>query len=78
LRIRINYITSWLGLKKLEIDSNSPGMVFLLSKDALYKQLKDVEKKYPGILVSETAGNTVLVLPEEIDEWEILKNYYAN
>lgn len=67
-----------IGLKRLEIESNSPGMVFLLSKDALYKQLKDLEDLFPGIIVSETAGNTVLVLPDKIDQWEILRNYYAN
>ena len=67
-----------IGLKRLEIEPNSPGMVFLLSKDALYKQLKQLENIYPGIIVSETAGNTVLVLPEGIDQWEILRKYYAN
>lgn len=67
-----------IGLKKLEIEPNSPGMVFLLSKDALYRELKELEKLYPGIIVSETAGTTVLVLPDEIDQWDLLKNYYAN
>ena len=67
-----------IGLKGLEIEHNSPGMVFLLSKDALYKQLKELEKLCPGIVVSETAGNTVLVLSEEIDQLEIIRNYYAN
>lgn len=67
-----------IGLKRLEIESNSPGMVFLLNKDALYKQLKELEKLYPGIIVSETAGNTVLVLPDKLDQWAILKDYYAN
>ena len=69
-----------IGLKRLEIESNSPGMVFLLSKDALYKQLKVIEDIFPGVLVSETAGNTVLVLPDEIleNKLEILRRYYAN
>lgn len=69
-----------IGLKRLEIEPNSPGMVFLLSKDALYKQLKTIEKLYPGILVSETAGNTQLVIPEDMldKKWEILRRYYAN
>jgi hypothetical protein len=67
-----------IGLTRLEIEPNSPGMVFLLSKDALYKQLKDIENLYPGIIVSETAGNTVMGIPEGIDQWEILRNYYAN
>ena len=67
-----------VGLKKLEIEMNSPGMIFLLNKDALYKLLKGIENLYSGITVSETAGNIVLVLPEEIDKWEILRKYYAN
>lgn len=67
-----------IGLKRLEIEPNSPGMVFLLSKDALYKQLKDLESLHPEIIISETAGNTVLVLPENIDQWQILRNYYAS
>jgi hypothetical protein len=69
-----------IGLKRLEVEPNSPGMVFLLSKDALYGQLKVIESLYPGIIVSETAGNTQLVLPDEIlaEKWEILRRYYAN
>jgi hypothetical protein len=67
-----------IGLKRLEIEPNSPGMAFLLSKDALYKQLNDLENLYPEIIVSETAGNTVLVFSEKLDQWEILRNYYAN
>lgn len=67
-----------LAFKRLEIESNSPGLVFLLSKDGLYKKLKEIEKEYPGIILSETAGNLVLVLPEGLDKWQILRNYYAN
>lgn len=67
-----------IGLKKLELEHNSPGMVYLLSKDALYSELKELEKQYEGINISETAGNTVLDLPENIDKWEILRNYYAD
>lgn len=67
-----------ISFKRLEVDPNSPGMVFLLNRDSLYKKLKEIESKYPGILLSETAGNIVLVLNEEFDKWEILNNYYAN
>lgn len=63
---------------RLEVDPNSPGMVFLLNRDSLYKILKEVESKYPGIILSETAGNIVLVMNEEYDKWEILNGYYAN
>lgn len=67
-----------LAFKRLEIDLNSPGLVFLLSKDGLYKMLKEIEKEFTGVILSETAGNLVLVLPEGLNKWEILRNYYAN
>lgn len=67
-----------IAVKRLEIEHNGPGLVFLLSKDGLYKKLKEIEEKYAGIIVSETAGNLVLVLPEGLDKWKILRNYYAN
>ena len=67
-----------IALKRLQIDINSPGMIFLLNKEALYNQLKELENLYPGIIISETAGNVQLVIPESIDKWEILRNYYAN
>lgn len=67
-----------IAVRRLEIEPNSPGMVFLLSKDALYKQLKELENLYPGLTLSETAGNLVLVLPEGMDQWDILRKYYAN
>ncbi len=65
-----------IGLKKLELEPNGPGMVFLLSKDGLYRQLKELEQLSYGITLSETAGNTVLVLPDGLDKWEILRKYY--
>jgi len=70
--------SSNIAVKRLEIEPNGPGLVFLLSKDGLYKKLKEIEKEFPGIIVSETAGNLVLVLPDGLDKWEILRNYYAN
>ena len=67
-----------ISLKRLEIESDSPGMIYLLNKDGLYTKLKEIESSSPGITLSETAGNIVLVLPDEIDKWKILKDYYAN
>ena len=67
-----------ISLKRLEIESNSPGMIFLLNKDSLYQKLKELIIKYPEITLSETAGNVVLVLPENLDKWDILQKYYAN
>lgn len=67
-----------IAVKRLEVEPNSPGLVFLLNKDSLYKKLKELESLYPGIVLSETAGNLVLVLPEDLEKEEVLKDYYAN
>jgi len=67
-----------IAVKRLEIEPNGPGMVFLLHKEGLYKKLKEIEKEFPEILVSETSGNLVLVLPEGLNKWEVLRIYYAN
>lgn len=67
-----------IGLKRLEIDTHSPGLTFLLSRDGLYNLLKELEGLYPGVVLSETAGNVVLVLPEGLNKWDVLKDYYAN
>jgi hypothetical protein len=67
-----------IAVKRLEIEPNGPGLVFLLSKDGLYKKLKEIEEKFSGIIVSETAGNLILVLPDGLDKWGILRNYYAD
>lgn len=67
-----------ISFKRLEVDPNSPGMVFLLNKDSLYKLLKEIEVKHPGVLLSETAGNIVLVLNDDFNKWDILNGYYAN
>ena len=70
--------TNNIAVKRLETELNGVGLVFLLSKDGLYKKLKEIEEVFPGVIVSETAGNLVLVLPEGLDKWGILRNYYAN
>ncbi len=67
-----------IALKRLEIEPNGPSLVFVLSKNELYKKLKEIEAEYEGIIVSETAGNIVLVIPEGINKWKVLKKYYEN
>ena len=67
-----------LAFRRLEIEENSPGLVFQLTKDSLYKKLKEIESKYKRITISETAGNIVLTLPQGLNKWDILNDYYAN
>jgi len=67
-----------VAFRRLQTEPNSPGMVFLLSKDGLFKKLKEIEVLYSEIMISETAGNVVLSIPEGLNKWDILRNYYAD
>lgn len=66
-----------ISLRRLEIEENSPGLVFVLSREALFNKLKDMENIVDGILISESAGNTTLVIPEGLNKWDLLRDYYA-
>jgi len=66
-----------ISFRRLEIEENSPGMVFALSKEGLFMKLKEIESINKGVIISESAGNITMVIPEGIDKWELLKNYYA-
>lgn len=66
-----------IGFRRLEIERHSPAMVFALSKEGLFKKLKEIELIFEDIVVSESAGNITLVIPEGLNKWGILKTYYA-
>lgn len=66
-----------ISFRRLEIEENSPGMVFALSKEGLYIKLKEIESNIEGVIVSESAGNITMVIPEGLDKWDVLRNYYA-
>ncbi|SEL41315.1 DUF4007 family protein [Parapedobacter koreensis] len=65
-----------LSLAALANDSSSLGNVFLLNEIALADKLKLLPSTY-GVF-TETAGNPVLQLQPNLDQWEILKTYYGN
>jgi hypothetical protein len=69
---------SSIAFRRLNADPNSPGIVFSLSKEGLYKKLKKLESLYKGTLISETAGNIVLVIPEGITPHKVLSKYYED
>lgn len=56
----------------------SPGSVFRLSERALEHRLKDLAVDYAGLLTfSETAGNRILQITEDMNRWTILEDYYG-
>lgn len=67
-----------ISFKKLEVETNSPGLVYCLSREALYQKLKELEDKFEDLIISETAGHIVLSIKKPIDKWNVLKDYYGN
>lgn len=65
-----------ISLSSLANDKASLGSVFLLTEMALADKLKEMPSNY-GVF-TETAGNPVLQLNEDLDKWAILRNYYEN
>ncbi len=69
---------SSVSLKDLMHSPNSPGLVFLLSKEGLFEKIEEITAHYPGkAIFSQTAGNEVLQL-SELDQYTPLNAYYAN
>ncbi|MCB1192897.1 MAG: DUF4007 family protein [Leptospiraceae bacterium] len=66
-----------IAFNELLISPNSPGMVFALNKESLYKKIIQITKRYPKIIFSETAGNQVLQFKEKPDKWNVLDDYYG-
>jgi Protein of unknown function (DUF4007) len=71
-----NYKDSTISFKQLLTGINSPGNIFALNAEELYKHIVNISNKFTGIVYSETAGNRTLQFKEQINKWEILNEYY--
>lgn len=65
-----------LSLAALANDPTSLGSIFLLNEIALTDKLKQLPTQY-GVF-TETAGNPVLQLQPNLNQRDILRNYYGN
>lgn len=65
-----------LSLAALANDPTSLGSIFLLNEIALTDKLKQLPSQY-GVF-TETAGNPVLQLQPNLNQRDILRNYYGN
>ena len=70
--------TTSISIKDLEIGINSPGLVFALSPNGLHKKINEIEQLYDDIIYKEDAGKKVLSFKDQIDKWDVLRDYYAN
>jgi len=59
---------------------NSPGVIFALNEEGLYKKLEYIVTKYKGqgIILSETAGVRELQIKSTFKKWDILHEHYKN
>lgn len=59
---------------------NSPGVIFALNEEGLYKKLEYLVTKYKGqgITLSETAGVRELQIKSSFKKWDLLHEYYKN
>lgn len=71
-----NYEDKTISFKLLLSGINSPGNIFALNAEELYKHIVNITNKFAGIVYSETAGNRTLQFKEQINKWEILNEYY--
>lgn len=71
-----NFEDKTISFRQLLTGRNSPGNVFTLNAEELYKHIVNITNKYAGVVYSETAGNRTLQFKEQINKWEILNEYY--
>lgn len=71
-----NYEDKTISFQQLLTGFNSPGNIFALNAEELYRHLINITNKHTNIIYSETAGNRTLQFKEQIDKWEILNEYY--
>lgn len=67
-----------ISFRELEVNANSVGMVFGLTKEGLYAKLEEIVKHYDKqVVLSDTAGIQVLQFKQPINKWEVLDRYYG-
>lgn len=67
-----------ISFGQLIAGQNFPGNVFLMNRDAIYKKVKEAERKYDFIRFSQTAGNQIVQFSGKPDKFELLSRYYAD
>ncbi len=66
-----------ISFKQLEVDPNSPGLVFALSPDSLYSKIEEIVEHNKKITFSNNAGVQELQFKSIPDKWKVLEDYYG-
>lgn len=67
-----------IAFKELLVGINSPGAIFALNEEGLYKKIERIIKEYKGITYTETAGVRALQFKGSLNKWEVLDGYFKN
>lgn len=67
-----------ISLNQLEVDENSPGSVFAMTKSGLSNKLKAITQNYPFATLNEQSGIRELQFKNKPTSADLLKQYYAN
>lgn len=67
-----------ISFKELQSGYNSPGNLFALNEEGLYKKIEDIVELIPDATYTESAGVRELQFKSKPDKWKILNEYYHN
>lgn len=65
-----------ISFKELMVGPNSPGSIFALNEEGLYRKLDAIVKKTKGLTYTETAGIRELQVKSSVNKWDILDGYF--
>ena len=65
-----------ISFEELFIGYNSPGKIFALNRENLFNKIEKICNNYEGFIFSQTAGNEVLQINQELNKWEVLNDYF--
>ena len=65
-----------ISFKDLQIERNSPGLVFAINAEGLFNKIEKIVENYPQVVFTETAGIQVLQFRSKINKLDVLNDYY--
>ncbi len=67
-----------ISFSSLLNDTNSIGLVYVLTPDGLINKIEEMTKKFPFLVYSDDAGIRELQFKSKPNKWDILNEYYKN
>ncbi len=65
-----------ISFRELQSGYNSPGIIFALNAEGLYRIIQEISINYKLVVYSETAGNQLIQFKSSLNKYKILNEYY--